>query len=212
MKKYLLLTLGLLVFGAAQSQAQVITGFGTAGLNPINTTTDLFAWAGQGSVNTTSLIVTNVANTGAPDIFQILTTPVADPATSRNYLTLEGTLVSKGVNFSSGSFRITLFDSSFNSLVYNFNYNSFSSVESFASVGLDTIDSSGLFNGTVSSWELDGGGTSSDTMTFNFDQLTAAPEPSTYAMFGFGLFMLYFVYRRKAKTIRAYSIPPHPTP
>jgi len=208
MKKYLFLTLGLLAFGCAESQAQVITGFASPGLNQI-TSSNLSAvlgdgnWAGAGSLtptlNPTALTVTTVANAGGADIYQTLSTPIPDSAAAMNYLTLEGSLVSTGPNFSSGAFTITLYDSSFNQLVYNFNYTSFGSAETSVYAGLDRGISSAAFNGTISSWELDGGGQPSDVITFNFDQLSEAPEPSTYAMLGFGLVLLYGVARRKAR-------------
>lgn len=203
MKKNLFLTLGFLAFGAVSSQGQVITGFGTSELNPFNTAADLaFSTWSPSSVTLTSttLTVTNVQNTGALDIYaDPLATPVPISAASQNFLTLQGSLNGTGTNFSIGSFRIYLYDSSFDSLAYNFNYTSFGSSVTSVTSGLDLADSSGPFNGTVVGYELDGSGTPSDTFSFTFDQLTAAPEPSTYAMLGFGMFMLYFVYRRKVR-------------
>jgi hypothetical protein len=201
MKKILLLLLLTALTGASPLSAQIITGFGTGDINPFDTTpvTGDFQVPWTGTVNTTSLTVSNVSN-NAGGIFDTLATPVLVTNTT-NFLTLTGQLLSVPAQ---PKFQITIYDASFDRLVYNFNWTNFNQTTGNSFTGTyDAADSQGLFSGTVGSWGLDVGGTPGDTVSFRFDNLaftaTGIPEPSTYAMFGLGALLLYGYHRRKLR-------------
>jgi hypothetical protein len=106
-------------------------------------------------------------------------------------LQLTGSLTGTAPAFN--QFQIKLFDSSFDSLSYNFDWSSFVSGPQTVTASLDV--SSGVFGGTVSSWQLYLFGNLSDTpVSFTFDSLSAVavPKPSTYALLGLGLSFLGF--------------------
>jgi hypothetical protein len=200
-KNFIALSLLSLLWTATAS-AQIITGFGSTQLNPFNLATDLVGtngnWVNTGSQSSTTVTITNAPNafTGSNGIFSTLTTP-ENIIGNTGHLTLVGTLNSAVPT--TNSFLIALFDSSFNELDYNFNWSSFSGGNT---VTVILGGSSGVFNGTVSSWSLSpqGGALDSSTVGFTFDQLEAGvvPEPSTYAMMVLGLGLLGFgLYRHQ---------------
>ena len=206
MKKYLLILLSTIAFWPTQASAQIITGFGTSQTNPFNIGTypsgDLLGnWGGTGSLTTTSASVTNASNDSSSNgIFATLTTPVAITGNT-SQLTLTGTLNSAtpGTN----TFSITLYDSSFNTLVYQFNWSSFTGTNPVA-VTASLVAPDASFNGTVSNWGLGlfgPGGDSPTTVSFTFDDLQsgAVPEPSTYALLTLGLGVLGFGFYRRQK-------------
>ncbi len=131
MKKHLLFLFLFAALCDSKSGAQVITEFGSSTLvNPFTTssmsglTAGISAWAGSGTVGSSALTVTNVANTGT-DLYEILGNAV--PLNADNVLLLTGELETSQTlpPPASGVFSITLYDSTFDSVTYNFNYNSF---------------------------------------------------------------------------------------
>jgi hypothetical protein len=208
MKKILLLVVSLSLGGLSQLSAQTLTGFGSGDLNP----SFVFETPWTGVQSSTSISVTGVSVSGG-GIFSTLTTPVTISNIGTQFLTL--TAATPAV--STSSFTIQLTDSSLggNTLTYQFTAAEFLSLGvgnpgiAFSGVLLDPLDVSS-FTGAVTSYEINPSGLPGGTVSYRFDNLaftaTFVPEPSTYAMFGFGLFMLYVVYRRKAnklQTVRA---------
>jgi hypothetical protein len=122
--------------------------------------------------------------------------PLYDQNLSTLKLALQGEITTAMPN---NGFSVVLYDTSggFNSLTFNYTWGQFTSVGVTQTILASSPAESGLFNGTVGYYAIEVGGGPTDTINAQFDSLTAVPEPSTYAMFGFGLAMLFFVYRRK---------------
>lgn len=195
MKKIAQLLLVLTVLGGGTAHSQILTGFGSAQFNPFNISTD-FQPPWTGTVNTTSLIVTGVSNNSG-GIYDVLTTPV-DISGSTAYINLLGSLTSVPTY---NNFYLTLYDSSFNSLTYNLQWNDFGSTPTLVSSPLASF--SGVFDGIVTSWELTVAGGASDTVSFTFNSLissaTPVPEPSTWFLLAMGALLLGGVYPRKMR-------------
>jgi hypothetical protein len=205
-KSFGVLLLLLTLIWNTPASAQIITGFGSTQTNPLNLGTDLQgAWAGTGSQTATSVTITNAPSNSAGSsniIFSTLSTP-KNIVGNTAQLTLTGTLNS--ATPTTNSFVIALFDSSFNEVDYNFNWSSFSGGGSNGvAIIANFAGGIGVFNGTVSSWELSPGGGAGDSSTigFTFDRLQAGavPEPSTYALLGLGLGIAGFCFHRRQKS------------
>lgn len=199
MKKYTLsLLLSLLAF-ASQAQAQIlITGFGSNDTNPFNTSTDFLApWTG--TQTTSSISVSGVSNQSG-GIYSVLGTPIN---ISGSTATLQLTGALSGTAPVSDQFQITLYDSSFNSLSYNFDWSTFAGGTQTVTVPFVPADNVGVFSGTVASYGLSLFGAPGDTVSFTFANLQtapAAPEPSTFALLGLGLGFIGFCLHRRQKT------------
>ena len=207
MKKYLGALL-LSLFCVTPASSQIITGFGTSQINPFSLGNDLqgtWTGAGIGSQNSTSVTITGATNDfdGSSGIVADLTQFSRSPVNitgNTGHLTMTGILNS--VTPGTDKFSITLYDSSFNSLIYQFNWSSFAGGSPVA-VTSNLLAPDSSFNGTVSFWTLNlfgPGGDSPTTVGFTFDDLQsgAVPEPSTYALFGLGLGLVGFcLYRRQ---------------
>lgn len=156
--------------------AQVLTGFGSGDLNPFNTSTG-FLGGWTGTVDATSLSVTSVSNQSG-GIYVDFASAISIVGNTGS-LTLTGSLTSSTPL--TNNFQITLYDSSFSSLSYNFSWSAFASGP--AAVTVNLAGSSGTFNGSVKSWGLSLFGSPGDTVSFNFANLQAGaiPEPTTYA-------------------------------
>jgi hypothetical protein len=210
MKKYLGALLLLNLLWMTPVSAQVITGFGTSKFNPMNLGSDLQgAWTnpGVGSQNSTSVSITGATNdfdgtSGiVVDLSQFSRSSV-NIAGNLGQLTLTGTLNSATPG--TDTFSIKLYDSSFNSLSYQFNWSSFAGGgANGVAVTANLLAPNPSFNGTVAFWTLNLFGISGDspnTVGFTFDQLQAGPvpEPSTYALMALGLGVMGFcLYRRQ---------------
>lgn len=174
--------------------AQVLTGFGSGDLNPFNTSTGfLNPWTGV--VDATSLSVTSVSNQSG-GIYVDFSSSISITGNT-GFLSLTGSLSSSTPL--TNSFQITLYDSNFSSLNYNFTWSAFAAGPQTVTASLTS--SSGSFNGSVKSWGLNLFGSPGDTVSFNFAQLQAGaiPEPATFGAL-FGLVALGFcAVRRRRK-------------
>jgi hypothetical protein len=196
MKKYvLLLALGLLTpTGIIHAQPVIITGFGTAQVNPFDPATD-FTTPWTGSTDTTTLTVTNVS-TSSGGITDVLPNPI-DIGTSTAYLNLTGALTQAPT---SNNFYITLYDTTnADTLTYNLQWNSFTSATITISAALSgTV---GAFNGTVAAWDLTVAGAPGDTVSFAFNNLssssTPVPEPSPYFLTDLALISIVWLFQRR---------------
>ena len=211
MKKYIFLTLILTLGGLSPLSAQVLTNFSSSltDPNPLTVADLQGGWITDGVISTSGLVETNAPNQSGNGIADVFTNPIL-VTQGTNFLTLTASLQSQP---SIDNFSIYVYDSTFSDYnVYDFLWSSFNHAGGIAFSGAyDAGASSGTFNGTVGGYELFPGGTTNDVhpnVSASFSKLeftaTFVPEPSTYAMFGFGLFMLYVISRRKsAKTVRA---------
>ena len=206
MKRHLLSIMLVALLGASHGQCQLLTGFGSLQINPFNTINDFLQvpspWTG--AVTTNSLIISGVSNSSG-GIYDVLPNAVSITGDTA-YLALSGSLQPPNPNVN--IFQLTLYDSSYNSLTYTSNWSLFNNTLSTDFIPLTA--SSGAFNGTVSSWELDVGGNPGDTLSFTFNSLQSTaipslgsiPEPSTYALVAIGLGLLLLRQKRR-KTVLA---------
>ena len=203
MKKYLSLAIALALSGTIHISAQVLTGFGSSDINPVVAAINGQGNWATGTVSAHTFTVSGVSDNGG-GIEQLFTpTPGAIPVTqTTNFLTLTGSLQAapaSGID----NFAITVYDSTLlDSLSYEFSWSEFGTNDMSFTGELVPSASVGVFNGNIGGWSLDPGGINGDTVSYTFDNLaytaTAIPEPSTYAMFGFGALLLYVVHRRRA--------------
>lgn len=190
MKKYIL-ALAFSVVGVASTNAQIITGFGSSQVNPVPITALQTGWTGTQTSTVLNIVGTDIAG-------GIYSTNAASVTLNNlSQLTLTGQLTSMAP-LPTSPFFVVLYDDSFNTLTYEFNWSSFSNGSLDSVTATSPVDSA--FDGQVDSWglQVDGTGT---PFTFTFDQLAApseaaVPEPSTYAMLGLGMLALVVWQRR----------------
>lgn len=194
-KPFLPVLLFAATLGAAS--AQVITGFGSSEVRPLDVDTDLlYPWSGTQSATAVSVADVSTMTGG---IYQDLSdSPVVlnDPLS----LSLTGTALSapSGVQ----DFSIQLYDASDHALTGTFQWSSFTGGATV------TVDLSGdaEFDGTVTGWQLNLFGGAGETVSFTFDALEVVPEPSTLILLSIGASAGGFLlFRRRGGGIRAES-------
>jgi hypothetical protein len=186
MKKLTLNLLALFLITVASVSAAVpITGFGTTDFS-----------AGFSDFTTTTPTTNNVQIIGNDsNIFFGSILPSSVNITGNTaQLQLTGTFTGTATS----GFDFELFDSGSGSLLYHFNYASFT-VGVPMTVTANLQSTSGVFNGLVASIGFSGSGLGSSTVNFTLDNLVAGvavPEPSTYALLALGVVGLV-AYRRR---------------
>lgn len=183
--KKTLLTLASTVFFAASSFANIsITNWGSAQL------TQSFSDWTSATPSSTSL---SLVGTEGQQYFGLLTTPVSISSISP-VLQIQVTGVYTGA--STGGFSIELFDADGDSRQYNGFFTDFTPSAS-STVTANFATQTGLFDPTVTQVSFVASGAGTASANIQLTNLTAVPEPSTYALVALGGLALFFVIRRR---------------
>jgi hypothetical protein len=185
MKKLILQLLAVLIIASGSTHAAVfITGFGTSdfliGFNDFTSATpsanNVVISGNDSNIFFGSILPGSVNITG-----------------NTSQLQLTGTFTGTATS----GFDFELFDGDGDSLLYHFNYVSYT-VGVPMTVTANLQSTTGTFDGLVASIGFSGSGLGSSTVSFTLDNLVAGaiPEPSTYAMLALGIAGLV-AYRRR---------------
>jgi hypothetical protein len=199
---HLLFALTLVLAAASPSRGQVLTQFGTSGLNPVaalDVNTYITPWTvAFASQNTTSFTSNGESAFGGGGFgIDISSTPITIAETNIPQLSILLTGQATAANNPTDVLELTLNESNGHDQVFDFALGNWSngSVDTVAGV-YEAGSSSGNISAPVVSIVFNAGGGLSDTIHFQFDELQAVPEPSTYAMLGIGLLAIFGWQRR----------------
>ena len=183
--KKTILTIAATVSVMATSFANIsITNWGSAQL------TESFSDWTSATPSSNSL---TLVGTEGQQYFGSLTTPVSISSISP-VLQIEVTGIFTGAT--TGGFSIELFDADGDSRQYNGFFTNFTpSVSSTVTANFAT--ETGIFNPTVASLSFVVLGAGSASANIQLSNLTAVPEPSTYALMALGGLVLFFMVRRR---------------
>jgi len=134
-----------------------------------------------------------LVGTEGQQYFGDLTTPVSITSISP-VLQIQVTGVFTGVT--TGGFSIELFDADGDSRQYNGFFTEFTPSVS-STVTANFAVETGVFNPTVTGVSFVASGAGTASANIQLTNLTAVPEPSTYALMALGCLVLFFIARRR---------------
>jgi hypothetical protein len=179
------ISIALIIASSAQANIS-ITNFGSASLNQTSSDFDTTTQ----TVSSLELIGTT-ENSYFADLFSPV--DISSLLSPSMTLSLSGTFTG---TIPPGQFGVELFDSGGNSNQYNGFINSFAPAGTPTTVSL-ALANNGGFTGTVSSIGFTAGPGGTDAVNYNLTNLSAVPEPSTYALMALGGLVLFFIARRR---------------